>query len=65
MSDYIVPTVSPDSDITLSKVVVSPSVVSSCLQSVKNTCFVDYIPAFVLNIVRPSFLLLLVFFFTL
>ena len=47
VSDYIVPAVSPDSDIKLSEVVLSPSVVSSCLQSVKNTCSVACIPAFV------------------
>ena len=47
MSDYTVPTVSPDSDIKLSEVAVSPSVVSSCLQSVKNTCSLDCIPAIV------------------
>ena len=54
MSDYTVPTASPDSDIKLSEVDVSPSVVSSCLQFVKNTCSVDCIPAFV----RRYFLLL-------
>ena len=47
MSDYTVPTASPDSDIKLSEVDVSPSVVSSCLQFVKNSCSVDCIPAFV------------------
>ena len=47
MSDYTVPTVSPDSDIKLLEVAVSPSVVSSCLQSVKNTCSLDCISAIV------------------
>ena len=47
MSDYTVPTVSLDSDIKLSEVDVSPSVVSSCLQSVKKACSGDRIPAFV------------------
>ena len=47
VSDYTVPTVSPDSDIKISEVDVSPSVVSSSLQSVKNTCSVDCIHAFV------------------
>ena len=40
-------TVSPDSDIILSEVDESPSVVNSCLQSVKNDCSVDCVPAFV------------------
>ena len=47
VSDYTVPTVSLDSDSKLSEVDVSPSVVSSCLQSVKNTCSVACIPAFI------------------
>ena len=49
MSDYTVPTVSPNSDIKLWEVDVSPSVFSSCLQSVKNACSVDCIPALVYN----------------
>ena len=61
LSDYSVPTVSPASDVKLSEVDVSPSVVNSCFQSVKNnTCTVDCIPAFIYN-----FPPLLVFFFTL
>ena len=47
VSDYTVPTVSPDSDIKISEVDVYPSVVSSSLHSVKNTCSVDCIQAFV------------------
>ena len=46
VSYYIVPIVSRDSDIKLSEVDVPPSVVSSCLQSNKNTCSVDCIPLF-------------------
>ena len=46
MSKYIAPTVSPNSDIKLSEVDVSMSAVSSCLQSVRNTCSADSIPAF-------------------
>ena len=49
MSGYTVLTVSPDSDIKLSEVVLSLSVVSLCLQTVKNTCSVDCIPAFDYN----------------
>ena len=53
MSDYTVPTVSPDSDINLSEVDVSPSVVSLFLQSVKNTCSVDCLLAFVYKSCAP------------
>ena len=49
MFDYTVPIVSLDSDIKLSEVDVSPSVVSSCLQSVENTCSLDCIPTFDYN----------------
>ena len=49
VSGYTVLTVSPDSNIKLSEVVLSLSVVSLCLQTVKNTCSVDCIPAFDYN----------------
>ena len=47
VSDYTVPNDSPDSDIKLSEVDVSPSVVSSSSKFVKNTCSVGCILAFV------------------
>ena len=62
-SDYTVPTVSSDSDIKLSEVDVSPSVVSSLLQSVKNTCLLTVFLLLFINVASRYIPLLLVFSF--
>ena len=64
VSDYIVPTVSPDSDIKLSEIDMFPSVVSSGLQSVTSPVLLTVFLLFLINAVRRYFPLLLVFVFT-
>ena len=52
VSDYTVPTVSPDSDIKVSEADVSLSVFSSCLQSVKTPVVLTVFLFLFINVVR-------------